>query len=451
MKKLTLVLTLLSIFTFFSILPYSCKTEDDETVVVTVEKDTVQSTIQDLQFKIYPTATDQFTISVLTSKSKMYKLYLKKGGKVVAETPFVAQSTEGDISDAKVKYNFSPNENYQIAIQSTRENEDTVFIEEFIIDSYKHQYSNKFTYEKLASIELLLEFDISPSRNVIYYLDYINNQVKLNRLSLTDHKLQLLDENFFSLLLRSKSDNELIVGNRTYNNHFLKLDSMALLSYNVDTRETSFIDWGSGDYGRFSRVVNNSILVTNPMEANSISLINLSDNSKKSYVGDFRYLNEYSFDHIFLEGGMLNFSNFRFETRLPFLNSNQGIVYFDEASQYYITVEQFRESDLSSVRSRMIIYKDNKVVYEQPFEREKSFNFPGIIDLSDHKLIFQHIYGYDSTVRLDGYYMLDINKKELTLLQNDNNGYYKNDFFIQSNKSSFISVRPKEIYKITIN
>lgn len=416
-----------------------------------MQKDTIQTTIRDLKFKIAPTATDQFAMSVLTQKDKKYKLYVKKDGKVVAESVLAVEGTDAGLSETKVKYNFSPNDQYQITIQSTTENKDTVFMEEFTIDAYTHQYINKFTYEKLASIESYLGFDISPSRNVIYFMDYINNQVKLKRLSLTDKSLQVLDENFFSLFIRSKSDNELIVGSRNYNNRFLKADSIALLSYDVNTRKTTFIDWGSSDYGRFSRVVNNSIIVTNPMAANSMSLINLSDNSKKTYAGDFRYLNEYSFDHIFLEGDILNFSNFSFETRLPFLNSHTWIAYFDENSQYYITVERFRESTLSSIRTRMVIYKDNKVVYEQPFERGRGYSFPSIIDLTDNKLIFQQIYDFDSTVRLDGYYQLDINTKTLTLLQNDSNGYYKGDFFTERNKSSFVSVRPNEIFKITIN
>lgn len=99
----------------------------------------------------------------------------------------------------------------------------------------------------------------------------------------------------------------------------------------------------------------------------------------------------------------------------------------------------------------MIIYKDNKVVYEQPFEKGRWFNFPSATNLKDNQLIFQQGYDYDSTVRYDGYYLLDISTKKITFLQNDNNNYVKYDFFNDSNKNSFISVRPYEIYKITMN
>jgi hypothetical protein len=441
MRKLIIILSILSI------LIYSCEKEEVKPGNSLEIKDTVKTTIGDLKFKLAPTATDQFTFSVLNPNSKKYTLYLKKDNKAVANYSLVTENNSGDISRTIVKYDFLPNSVYQILIRAITENTDTVFQEDFTINEYTHKYSNQFNYEKLATINQRLDFDISPSRNVIFYIDYINNKPVLKRLSLTDKKLEVLDENFFSLLIRSKSDNQLITSSRSYNNRFLKADSCALLSYDVNTHQTSFLDWGSADYGRFSRVVNNSIMVSNPVSTNSISLINLSDNSKKKYQADIRYLSEYSFNQIYLGGEMFNFSNFSFEDRLPFLNSNSSIAYFDDNSQYYVTVEYFQESQSLPYYSRMIIYKDNKIVYEQPFVKGRSFDFPSIIDLKDNKLIFYQNYDYDSTVRFDGYYLLDITTKQITLLQNDSNNFVKFDFF--SDKGSFISVRPYEIYKIT--
>ena len=445
MKKLISILALLSALIF------SCTKENIQTYNGIAKKDTLKTSISDLKFKISPTATDQFTFSVLNQNSNTYKLYLKKGNTEVANFDLVTENSNKSVSSAVVKYNFSPNDVYQISIQATRENTDTIFQEEFIINEYTHQYFNKFNYEKLASINQRLDFDISPSRNMIFYLDYIDNKPVLKRLSLTDKKLDILDDNFFSLLIRSKSDNQLIVRTGKFNNRFLKGDSCALLSYDIYTHESSFIDWGSSDYGRYSRVVNNSIMVSNPVFTNSVSLVNLADNSKKTYPADIRFLSEYNFNQIAMGGEILNFSNFNFENRLPFISSNSSIAYFDDNSQYYITEECFRESQLSSYSTRMVIYKDNKVVYEQPFEKGRWFNFPGIINLKDNQLIFQQGYEYDSTIKFDGYYLLDIGTKKITFLQNDNNNYAKYDFFSDGNKNSFISVRPYEIYKITLN
>jgi hypothetical protein len=444
MKKLILIVI------FFSSLFYSCKNEDIISDNAFGKKDTVVLTTNDLKFKLSPTAINQFTFSVQNTNQKKYKLYLKLGKDEVGSYSFAPDSTINGISSAIVKYDFVPNVAYQIIVRATTENKDSVVEENFTIDSYIHNYANHFAYEKLASMNQRLDFDISPSGNVIFYNDYINNKCVLKRLSIPDKKLDILDGDFFSLLIRAKNDNELIVRTGEYNNRFLKGDSCAILDYDVYTHKKTFLDWGSSDYGRYSRVVNNSIMISNPVYTNTISLINLADNSEKKYEADIRYLREYSYDHIYLSNEIFNFDNYSFSNGLSFLNANSGIMYYDENSKYYIVSEYLEDPKSLSGYSRMIIYKDNKVVYEQPFEKGRSFSIPSSINLIDNKLVFYQYYEYDSSVRIDGYYLLDLTTKQVTLLQNDNNGYVKFDFFDNSNKNSFISVRPKEIYKITI-
>jgi hypothetical protein len=190
-------------------------------------------------------------------------------------------------------------------------------------------------------------------------------------------------------------------------------------------------------------------MISNPISANTISLINLIDNSVKRYPANIVLLGEYGYDHIYLGREILNFDNYRFTNGLSFLNANSSIMYYDENSKYYITCETFGDPNSLDQYSRMIIYKDNKVVYEQSFEKGRSISIPSIINLSDNKLIFYQHYDYDSSVRIDGYYFLNIATKQVTLLQNDNNERIKFDFF-DNNKNSFISIRPYEIYKITI-
>jgi hypothetical protein len=230
----------------------------------------------------------------------------------------------------------------------------------------------------------------------------------------------------------------------------LGYDSCALIDYDVYSKNSTFIDWGSQDYGSYSRVVNNSIVASNPDLTNSHSLINLSDGSKKIYPADLRYLSENSFDNIYWGNDILDFASLTFVNKLPFLNTNSAIEYFDQNSQYYITTEYFMESQTSTYYSRMVFYKDGAIAFELPFEKGRSFNLPKIINLKDNKFIFYQSYAYDSEVRLDGYYLLDISTKQLSLLQNDDNEYMKYDFFTGSDNSTFISVRPYEIFKITL-
>lgn len=446
MKRIFIIIALFS--TFF----YSCTKDEIAPKTNQSEKDTVKTIISDLKFKIAPIATDQFQISIPGESGKKFKLYLKKGNQELLSGELNEETNIQGLFSAIIKYNFSSNDLYNIVINVSKENADTVFQEIFTLPKYVHKYYGKLNYEPLASINQRLDFDISPSQNVIFYIDYINNKKVLKRVSINDKKLEVIDEDFFSLLIRSKSDNQLIVSSRNFNNHFLGADSCALLSYDVITHETSFLDWGSADYGRFSRVVNNSIMVSNPVHTNSISLIDLSDNSKRKYTADIRYLREHSFEQIYLGNDIFDFSNFSFVNRLPFLNSNTSIFYLDDNSQYFFTIEYFRESQSSlSFYSRMIIYKNNEIIYEQPFEKGRSFNLPSIVNLDGNKLVFYQYYDYDSVVRYDGYYQLDLVNKEITPLQYESDIYVKFDFFNSNDNSSFISIRPFGIFKVTMN
>jgi hypothetical protein len=443
---------LILFFAVIASISFSCTKESVTPDDGFLKKDTLQTSISDLKFKLNPVDFDKFTFSVIRDDKKEFKLLLKKDNLELGSYSLSTDAKNSSIVSTTVKYNFQANTSYQILVQSVEENSDTVFIKNFRINEYTHTYTNRLKYEKLASITQLLNFDISPSQNFVYYLDYIDNKPLLKRLSLSEKKIDVLDDNFFSLWVRSVSDDQLVVGSRNYNNHFLKSDSCALLNYNVNTRKTTFLDWGSADYGRFSRVVKNTIAVSNPIETGTISVIDLSDNSKKKFSADLRYLSEYSYDQIYLGDELYDSASRSFISQLPFLSSNDGIAYFDQDSQYFITVEYFRESEIlgTPAYSRMIIYKDNKVVYEQPFEMGRSLSFPRIINLKDDKLVFRQYFDYDSKVHIDGYYVLDIKSKQIKLLQNESSIYFNFDFFSGSNKNSFISIRPYEIYKITI-
>lgn len=446
MKKLFIIIALS--FSFI----YSCTKDEITPKTEPSGKDTIKTVISNLKFKIAPIATDQFKISIPGESGEEYKLSLRKGKQELLSYELNDETGTLGLFSATIKYNFSSNDIYNILIHKFRENADTVFQENCTLPEYVHKYYGNFNYETLASIHQRLDFDVSPSRNVIFYNDYINNKCVLKRLAITDKKLEVIDDDFFSLLIRSKNDNQLIVSTKNYNNHFLGADSCALLNYDINTHDTSFIDWGSDDYGRFSRVVNNSLMVSNPVLTNSISLIDLSDNSKRKYTADIRYLREYSFDQIYLGNDIFDFSNFSFASRLPILNSNTSIVYYDENSQYLVTAEYLNESQSSSTYySRMVIFKNDEIVYEQPFEKGRTFNFPCIINLDDNKLVFYQYYDYDSILRYDGYYLLDLVKKEITPLQYESELYQKYDFFNSNDKSSFISIRPSKIFKVTMN
>lgn len=441
---------LVYIISIFALVLTSCNEDPFVPDMVSQKKDTVQKSINNLRFKLTATSDNEFTFVIPTDEQVSYELFLKKNNKALADNKFVRDTNISSLLTTTVNYNFLPNNSYQILIRATKTAGDTVYLEDFTINSYIHNFVAGLNYEKLTTIKQLLEFDMAPSGNIIFYLDFINNKFVLNKLSLADNSLEQLDGEFFSLLLRAKNDNELIVSTNKIGNRYLGSDSCALLTYNLFSKESSFLDWGSKDYGRFSRVVNNEIMVSNPVSTNSVTLINLSNDFRKTYQTDIRYLREYSYDHIYIYNDILDFASLEFINRLPFLNSNSAIGYYDENSGYFITTEYFTELEPRVTYSRMIIYKDNKIVSELPFEKNRNFSLPRKINLTDNKLIFFQSYEYDSEVRTDGYYLLDISTNKVTLLQNESDNYVKYDFFSGTDKNTFISVRPYKILRVSL-
>lgn len=414
-----------------------------------IKKDTITTTIDDLVFKLFPLSDNEFRLTVLYDEAKTYELELKSDTGSVLTTEISNINLYSSMY-ADVTYSFNPNIAYTIIIRAVHEEGNTLLREEFPIYNYRHEFKNSFTYEKLTDIKQLLDFDISPSHDVIFFEDYVNNKQILKRLWLASGDVEVLDPDFSSLLLRSMDSSRLIVGTGFFDNRYLGKDSVAILSQDINTGEQHFIEWGSGDYGRYSRIVNNNLFVSNPVASGTITRINLSDGTKQKYPADIRYLREYCFDNVYLANEVYNFSSSEFENVIPALNFSSSLDYYDKASGYAIVEESFREDQQSDYYSRFLILKENNVVYEQNFEKGLVVQFPRIIDFSSGKIVFYKGYDFSNKVRFDGYYALDLKTGKVELKQTDNKeyNYVKRDFFLENGSSSFISVRPWGIYRI---
>ena len=254
-----------------------------------------------------------------------------------------------------------------------------------------------------------------------------------------------MNEDFHSTMVRSVDVDNIIYQTGFYNNRYLGKDSSAVVALNLNTSEQQFLGWGSGDYGRYSRIVNNSIFFS----TGTVTRIDLSDNSSRQYPADIRFLSENSYDNIYLNREVYDFSTSTFNNLFPSLGSNYHIAYSDAELGYSIVVESFYNEGESEYYSRFLVYEDDKIVYEQPYERGLTLQFPSLMDFSSDKVIFFKGYNFSSDIRFDGYYALNLKTNQVELLQNDSDRYIKRDFFIDRGTNSFISVRPHQIYKIT--
>ncbi len=441
-------LFIISLFFIFS----SCTKEEVEPGSDSVQKDVIIIDVSDLDFKIAPLSDTQFDFMIINQTEKKYELEL-----ICAQDTLLSQKIESKKDGyanlyTGVSYQFDPNKLYQIDVYASHVENNTIVKEKFQC-SYQHQYKNGLNYQELAEINQWLEADITPSRDAIFYEDYVKNKIILKRLLLKDNSLEVMNEDFISTTMRAIDTSNVILEKRFYDNRYLGKDSSAVVALNLSTNEQHFLGWGSGDYGRYSRIVNNNIFISNPLETGTVTRIDLSDHSSMSYPADIRFLSENSYDNIYLNGEAYDFNTSTFKNLFPTLGVNYYVAYSDAELGYSIVVERFHDESESEVYSRFLVYHDDKIVYEEPYEKAVTFQFPALMDFSSDKIIFYKGYDYSSVVRFDGYYTLNLKTKQIELLQNDSEeyNYIKRDFFINKDSNSFISVRPHRIYKISQN
>ena len=401
-----------------------------------------------LYFKLIPQASNQFKISFQSDPGRsLVKLYLKKDTSTVG-TYTLGNDGNGYYSTV-VSYDLTAGQPYKMVVESSSLN-DTAF--RYTLPAYTHTYLSPFQYEKLLSLTQSLgpkAFDISPSRNVIFITDDVNNTLITKRLSLSDGKIDTLASIKNGLMIRAISDDEVLSLDDTYNNKILLQDSAALMRYNIKTGLSSFVDFVSRDYGRFSRVINNHILVTEPYSLGNSALIDLTDNSKVVYPYssfDFRYIGETNFDHLYYQNYVVDPATGALQSKLN-LTDSSGIDYIDSSTQYTIVSKYVLQPETHAYySSRLSVYSKTNLVYQGNYANSRLFQVGRQLSISNDRILLYQSFGYDTTYRIDGYYMLDLNTHQLSLLQCDSNPYVILDF--QLDLHSMISVRADGVYRV---
>jgi hypothetical protein len=403
-----------------------------------------------LKFKIIPLAPNQLKISFqYVPGGELTQLMLKKDTATLG-TWSLSKDAGGNFFTTII-YNFDAGQKYNLVVQSGTVN-DTSY--RYTTPNYIHIYVNPFTYQKLLPLSQSLgpnAFDISPSRNTLFISDDIRNNVVTKRLSLKDLTVDTIKfgSNINPLMIRAVSDDELIVKAGGYNKPVPGSDSTGLIRYNVKTGQSTFIDFVSQNYGRFSRVINNHILITHPFftPANA-SLINLSDNSKIDYptsTVDPGLIAENYFDHLYCNNNVINPATGGVTMKLP-LPDSSGIEYIDDATQHTFVSKYVLNN--TSYQSQLLVYSQNNLVYQGDYSNARLIQIGRQLSISNNRVLFYQAYGYDTTFRIDGYYLLDLNTKQVSLVQCDSNPSVIDDF--QLDGHTVISVRSDGVYKILV-
>jgi hypothetical protein len=403
-----------------------------------------------LYFKLIPQSSSGFKISLLSEPGRsLAKLYLKKDSSTIG---IYALNSDGNGTYSTIVNHDLTDGPYNMLVESGVSS-DTAFW--YSLPAYSHTYLNPFQFEKLLGLTQSLgpkAFDFSPSRKTIFVTDDVNNNLIVKRLSLPDGRVDTLEGNINGLMIRAISDSEILTLSGTYNNRLLQEDSAALIRFNINTKNFTFVDFVSSDYGRFSRVINDHILVTEPYYSGGNSaLINLNDNSKVIYPYssfDFRYIGEINFDHIYYQNYVVDPATGALLLNLN-LTDSSGIEYIDSSTQYTIVskylLRQFTTTpDIYS--SRLSVYSKTDLVFQSGYVDTRDIQIGRQLSIRNNHLLFYESFGYDTTIRIDGYYALDLNNRQINMIQCDSNPYIILDF--QLDPHSMISVRADGIYRV---
>ncbi len=223
-----------------------------------------------IAFKIAPLAGNQVQIFLRYDQNPAPSKIILKQDTNTLQTVTVSKNNTNNYS-AIINYAFKPGVKYNFKVQ-TVVTSDT--IRQYSINDYTHQFVQAFNYKKLLDLKQSLgpeALDISPSRNYLFITDDVNNVLYTKRISLKTFAVDVISDKLPSTFIRAVSDNELLIygDKNTASVPPVTIDRgsdrVTLAKYNINTQQSTFVDFVSSGYGRISRIVNNHVLVTNPI------------------------------------------------------------------------------------------------------------------------------------------------------------------------------------------
>jgi hypothetical protein len=379
------------------------------------------------------------------------KVYLRKDTTVLGTYSAIPQPYFNFYFD--IAYPFAAGETYSFVVETAPVNGVAI---RYQLHNYKHKYIAPFTYQLLLPITRSLgpgEFDISPSRKFLFLTDDVNNVLITKRLSLADGHVDTIGGIPYGSL-RVISDDELLIIGHAYNGHTFTGDTAALLRYNITTRQSVFLAYVSEGYGRVSRVIDNHVLITQPLFPGNSVLLNLTDTTKIIYpypAVNFTLIGENNFDHLYYGNQVVNPVTGAFQSIIPTTDS-AGIDISDSVSGY--TIASWYSSIVNGpppvayYKSHLKVYLHGNAVYQSGDSANLSYQIPRQTALTDNRLVFYQGYGWDTTFHVSGYYRLDLNTRTTTLLHSYSTPYVIEDF--QFDPHTMISVRTDGVYRVTL-
>lgn len=429
---------------------FAACTRHDSTITPLTPPVTYKDTAAALPFITIQHAGDQLELR-FPWDAQIAKVYLKKDTATIGVWTTTAEPYFAWRAD--IGYPFEAGKTYSFVLETTPVNN---IANRYILRNYIHTYISAFTEQKLLSLTQSMGpnyMDISPSRKTLFIGDDIQNSVVVKKLSLVDGSVTTLNHLDYGLL-RAVSDDEVLVRSDDYIGRRLgSPDSAVIVRYNLTTQQSSFVAFYNPGSARTSRVIDNHLLVTDPL--NNMVLVSLADTTKRFYpYPEFNSVSigQYNFDHLYYYNQRVDPHTGALTPAIP-TEDSAAIEVMDSATGYTFGAWT-SGADISNYhpaatyRSHLTIYRQGSKVYQNDDATSASNTIPRQIRMTGNKLVFLQQSGYDTTFHASGYYQLDLDTKRTTLLHSYYSPYVVEEF--QLDPHTIISVRADGVYRVSI-
>ncbi|MEM1134880.1 MAG: hypothetical protein AAGI07_03500 [Bacteroidota bacterium] len=443
------------IITFFFL---SC--EDDSLTTRTVEPFvSPQKVDASVSYKMLVKGDNLLDIRLGASQIAQGKVFITSGSDTSLLASFTPQLPNYANLTASIEYDF-PSQPIDLLLQIKREQNDTIYNVPLL--DYQHRFVDILKEEMLFEFDnYLQEFDLSPDNGMFFYSINPSNIASVTSLysyNIVTGEQKLIDDDFKGGLIRAINQDLIYTVSKFKDDRTLQLDSAALYTYNINSKEYDFVNYVR-EPGTFSRVVDEQILVSiltprdNNIDESGSRLISVG--SKEFTPIKNSAINLYSSTI-----NSLRRDGLWFESRRVLSDASVQTFDFLETSFFSINAydnntgllqgTNYELADLNGfqyAKQKITVFEGTNQIFEETEGKIKYlYTVMGQNPAKIPYVVYQEFLAEDGSN--DGYYLIDTEEQEIKLIRS-NGGISPIDYWIENR--TFISIRHDGLYKYNLD
>lgn len=425
---------------------WSCQKEDIDAIT---QKTNVAKIDESIPFRLLVKGESRLDIhlneSLLQRTATVYITSAKDTTELAASIP---QSLDKTTLSINIDHAFPENE-IDLLLEVRREQNDTIY--QIPILNYKHRYVNDIQSERLIAFDdYLYKYDLSPDGSTFFYSIHPSDGVSQARLysyDLQTREKTLLEEDFKGTEIRAISNHEYYYVTMYDGDRFLNRDSALLVRKNSLTNEEKVVTEVSANYGRFSRVINDRILVARPVQTEPSSYhINTTNDDLTEVSFDFFRMREPRIDHIWLGNSRVLPNSGLQEFDLAVEQDFNIIAYDNVKEQVQGTLYHFEDDDFLSFQ-KLVVFENGNIILEEPEKQRKSMSVVNGKSPAEKPIIIYQQFHDNSYGANDGFYRYSVDNPSGQLLLSEPESKH-NTFWIDANSFINVSTNGLDLYTV---